>query len=299
GAGPDHGLAALVAALLALVESFASRPLGATAAAVLGALRAVLARAQQPTSGSLVAHHTGPVVGLRLAHDDPDDASDPLPAESDPILAALGEDVIAVLDAHHDRVDASPAACELHGVLWGVVGLTRAYLNAPTGKALAYRSDPATPDNKGTPFAELRLVSNAPAATQAPTDQQPPALAPLGPVHSSLAHHVLSALESLARAQRVRTLASLLLAQVQRGDATAADLDDVVDDLAAIDRHLFLLGDDLCEMGELLTGEAGDLPPMLHALALQKLIAALDPEHAHLLERRTLSEAARAFATST
>ena len=286
-------LLAMVQGLLALLAAQNAGHLDPLARALYLALEAIAGRVEEllrapQGSAQLVAHTSGPVVGLRVAPVPAvDDASaGPLPAERDPALAALGNDLAMVLEHHEPLAPPSSAAETLCGVMVSALLLVRRHLEHPGTTLEAF----LRVNTGGVDSTELRLLE---AQTAAP----PPAI---GPRHQALAACTLEALEHLAHAQGARSLAASSLSKArQGGEMQSANLEGAREALEELDGALGYLSDGLGGIAGQLTGEESEgATPVRHAIALQELLIALRaPELRQSWEARAVRTAAAAFAT--
>lgn len=283
-------LLAMVQGLLALLAAQNVGHLDPLARALYLALEAIAGRVEEllrapQGSAQLVAHTSGPVVGLRVAPV-PAASAGPLPAERDPALAALGNDLATVLEHHEPLAPPSSAAETLCGVMVSALLLVRRHLEHPGTTLEAF----LRVNTGGVDSTELRLLE---AQTAAP----PPAI---GPRHQALAACTLEALEHLAHAQGARSLAASSLSKArQGGEMQSANLEAAREALEELDGALGYLSDGLGGIAGQLTGEESEgTTPVRHAIALQELLIALRaPELRQSWEARAIRTAAAAFAT--
>jgi hypothetical protein len=253
--------------------------------ALIEGIHALLAAAHEALDPSskvrLAAVEEGAIVGLRIERAESpsaDDIANGLRA----LLAGFGP----------SKPPPEPRAVPLVNLLRDVMTLVERRANEPEARlrAIHFMGEPQ-------PGVALRLDSPG----VAPPEPKPPSAPALGPVHRNLADLTLAALESLAHARQASAQANLTLGGAQQGEPSEADVGEVINNLAKLDRSLLFLGDGLCLIGAQLTGEDSELTPHHHALALHRLIMALSamaPDMQRAIDRSTLEAAAAAFTTT-
>jgi hypothetical protein len=292
-------LLALVNALVALLSAHGSKrtmpPAGLALLVALGALLdAVQAALAAPGKTRLVAHTSGPLVGLELQPAATDDSDDELPApvaipgnfpNVDP-AGGLAFEVAAVLDRHRRQ------RSEAHGALWsalsGTLDLVQEWLAAPEGKALNVFGRSQT-DGDGLPPTELRLVPSE--ANERPASP-PPKATTLESVHRRLLHYTSEGIDSLSNAVDSADICEMECDGLQGGMANG-----IRDGLESLRSDLCAVRLSLCSIAAHLSGEEKTLSMVGHALALGRLLAALESAEARARDDQVvLQRAAHAFA---
>jgi hypothetical protein len=195
------------------------------------------------------------------------------PSTDGPELAALATALEGVVGSF--ELSPSPLVAALLSMLRHVLSLVRGYLRAPDGMRLAAVAHPTS--------AALHLVEQG-AELGPPIPPSPPApssplaaTAPLGPVHERFASIVAVALHELAEVETA-------LARIHRDHYSLrsdvkdrVSLDSANEALGDARLSLHGLSESLCELGAALTGEEKKAPPLVQAVALADLLAALRP----------------------
>jgi hypothetical protein len=216
--------------------------------------------------------------------------STPNPSTDGPELAALATALEGVVGCF--ELSPSPLVAALLALLRHVLSLVHCYLRAPDGMRLAAVAHPTS--------AALHLVEQgaepSPPAPRAPSTPLA-TTAPLGALHQHFASVLSVALQEIADVEAA--LARLhrdhySLRSEVKDSTTFRSAEDELSDARV---SLLSLSGSLCELGAKLTGESTTAPLLVHAIALNDLLAALrPPELRNDGDEMVRSAAAGAFA---